>query len=146
MQIASFLLVSLFLIILLPRLNAQNGALVSLAIAALCIIAHFVLMSSQRMWIPLMTPVLMLILGYILLTTKRFFVSEKGKESADMESAESNRMLGLAFQGQGQLDMAFEKFRKCPKDEQLAESLYNLALDFDVSASLQNQGMYITTL
>jgi len=70
------------------------------------------------------------LLGYILFTTKRFFVSEKGKESADLESAESNRMLGLAFQGQGQLDMAFEKFRKCPKDEQLAEALFNLSFRF----------------
>ena len=36
---------------------------------------------------------------------------------SDVESAESNRMLGLAFQGQGQLDMAFDKFRKCPLDD-----------------------------
>ncbi len=130
-ELFSFILVALFLMALLPRLNAQNGALVSLAIIVLCIGTHFILMTTQRMWIPLMTPVVMLVLGYILLTTKRFFVSEKGKESADQESAESNRMLGLAFQGQGQLDMAFEKFRKCPKDEQLAEALFNLALDYE---------------
>jgi serine/threonine-protein kinase len=40
-------------------------------------------------------------------------------------------MLGLAFQGQGQLDMAFDKFRKCPLDDSLMENLYNLALDFE---------------
>ena len=40
-------------------------------------------------------------------------------------------MLGLAFQGQGQLDMAFDKFRKCPLDDALMENLYNLALDFE---------------
>lgn len=130
-EIFAFVFVGLFLTALLPRLNAQNGALISLGIIALCLATHFVLMTTQRMWIPLMTPIVMLTLGYILLTTKRFFVSEKGKESADLESAESNRMLGLAFQGQGQLDMAFEKFRKCPKDEQLAEALFNLALDFE---------------
>ena len=42
------------------------------------------------------------------LTTKRFLVTERGKEKSDVESAQSNRMLGLAFQGQGQLDMAFD--------------------------------------
>ena len=130
-ELGSFILIALFLTALLPRLNAQNGALISLAIIAIMMAAHFSLMITQRLWIPLMTPLVMLTLGYILLTTKRFFVSEKGKESADLESAESNRMLGLAFQGQGQLDMAFEKFRKCPKDESLAESLYNLALDYE---------------
>jgi serine/threonine-protein kinase len=40
-------------------------------------------------------------------------------------------MLGLAFQGQGQLDMAFDKFRKCPMDNAVMENLYNLALDFE---------------
>jgi serine/threonine-protein kinase len=40
-------------------------------------------------------------------------------------------MLGLAFQQQGQLDMAFDKFRKCPVDEQLLENLYSLGLDFE---------------
>jgi serine/threonine-protein kinase len=139
-EIFAFIFVALFLTALLPRLNAQNGALISLAIIFTCVIAHFVLMTTQRMWIPLMTPVVMLTLGYILLTTKRFFVSEKGKESADLESAESNRMLGLAFQGQGQLDMAFEKFRKCPKDEQLAEALFNLALDFERKRQFSKSG------
>ncbi len=139
-QLLAFIFVALFLTALLPRLNAQNGALVSLAIVAIFLGAHFALMISQRVWIPLMTPLLMLVFGYILLTTKRFLVTEKGKESADMESAESNRMLGLAFQGQGQLDMAFEKFRKCPKDEQLAESLYNLALDYERKRQFAKSG------
>ena len=49
----------------------------------------------------------------------------------DAESAESNRMLGLSLQGQGQLDAAFEKFRRLPKSEEKLELLYNLALDFE---------------
>ena len=40
-------------------------------------------------------------------------------------------MLGLAYQGQGQLDMAFDKFRKCPVDDTVLDNLYNLALDFE---------------
>ena len=71
-------------------------------------------------------------IGYLLITTKRFLVTERGKARSDEESAESNRMLGIAFQTQGQLDMAFEKFRKCsPVDEQVLEAMYNLALDFE---------------
>ena len=58
-------------------------------------------------------------------------MTERGKEKSDAEGAESNRMLGLAFQQQGQLDMAFDKFRKCPVDEQLLENLYSLGLDFE---------------
>jgi serine/threonine-protein kinase len=40
-------------------------------------------------------------------------------------------MLGLSFQGQGMLDMAFEKFRKCPVDDSMKDVLYGLALDFE---------------
>jgi serine/threonine-protein kinase len=65
------------------------------------------------------------------LTTKRFLVTERGKARSELESAESNRMLGLAFQGQGQLDLAFDKFKKCPLEDQLMDNLYNLALDFE---------------
>jgi predicted Ser/Thr protein kinase len=40
-------------------------------------------------------------------------------------------MLGLSFQGQGMLDLAFEKFRLCPLDDNMKDTLYNLALDFE---------------
>jgi serine/threonine-protein kinase len=80
----------------------------------------------------MMTPGALLAIGYLLITTKRFLVTERGKARSDEESTESNRMLGIAFQSQGQLDMAFEKFRKCsPVDEQVLEAMYNLALDFE---------------
>jgi serine/threonine-protein kinase len=71
------------------------------------------------------------LVGHLLLTTKRFLVTERGKEKSEAESAESNRMLGLAFQGQGQLDIAFDKFRKLPRDDSIMDLLYNLALDFE---------------
>src|SRR4029078_10096940 len=89
------------------------------------------LMTGAGLWIQLMLPITLLLIGHGLLTTQRFLVTEKGKEKADTEGAESNRMLGMAFQQQGQLDMAFDKFRKCPFDEQLAENMYSLALHFE---------------
>jgi serine/threonine-protein kinase len=92
---------------------------------------HFGLMTTQLVWLQLMLPATLLLVGHLLLTTKRFLMTERGKEKSDADSAESNRMLGLAFQGQGQLDMAFDKFRKCPLDDQLMENLYNLGLDFE---------------
>jgi serine/threonine-protein kinase len=78
-----------------------------------------------------MLPAALLVAGHLLLTTKRFLMTEKGKIKSDADSAESNRMLGLAFQGQGQLDMAFDKFRKVPLDDSLMDVLYNLGLDFE---------------
>lgn len=126
-----FLLVAVYLIALLPRLKAGMGAGVTAGLLVLLVAAHFVLMTTQLMWLQLMVPAILLLVGHALLTTKRFLVTERGKEKSEAESAESNRMLGLAFQGQGQLDMAFDKFRKCPMDNAVMENLYNLALDFE---------------
>ena len=130
-QLGIFLAVALYLILLLPRLRAATGALVTGAIFVALLLAHFGLMTMYATWLPLMLPVVLLLVGHLLLTSKHFLLAEAGKQKSDAESAESNRMLGLAFQGQGQLDMAFEKFSKVPMDDGLMELLYNLALDFE---------------
>jgi serine/threonine-protein kinase len=127
----AFLLVAAYLIALLPRLKAGMGAAVTLGLFAAFLLAHFVLITTQLLWLQLMLPATLLLVGHALLTTKRFLVTERGKEKSEADSAESNRMLGLAFQGQGQLDMAFDKFRKCPLDNAVMENLYNLGLDFE---------------
>jgi serine/threonine-protein kinase len=123
--------VAIYLIALLPRLSAGMGALATALLLVLLVGTHFGLMVGAGMWIQLMAAASLLVVGHLLLTTKRFLMTERGKEKSEAESAESNRMLGLAFQGQGQLDMAFDKFRKCPLDDQLMENVYNLALDFE---------------
>jgi len=130
-QIGVFVLVALYLILLLPRLGAAIGAAVTGALLVALLATHFVLMTTQSLWLQLMLPAALLLAGHLLLTTKRFLMTEKGKQKSDADSAESNRMLGLAFQGQGQLDIAFDKFRKVPVDDSLMEVLYNLGLDFE---------------
>ncbi|MGE5468654.1 MAG: CHASE2 domain-containing serine/threonine-protein kinase [Ignavibacteria bacterium] len=130
-ETAVFALVALYLIALLPRLKAGTGAAITALILIVLVGAHFALMTTQLMWLRLMVPATLLLVGHLLLTTKRFLVTERGKEISDLDSAESNRMLGLAFQGQGQLDMAFDKFRKCPLNQAVMENLYNLGLDFE---------------
>jgi serine/threonine-protein kinase len=126
-----FLLVAAYLIALLPRLNARIGATTSASLVALLLVVHFGLMTGKGTWLQLMQPLVLLVVGHVLLVTKRFVMTEAGKVKSDQESAASNRMLGLAFQGQGQLDMAFDYFRKCPREDTVMDNLYNLALDFE---------------
>jgi tetratricopeptide (TPR) repeat protein len=115
----------------LPRLGAGSAAMVTTLLLVALIGAHFVLITGQLMWLQLMASVTLLLVGHIALTTKRFLVTERGKEKSDIESAQSNRMLGLAYQGQGQLDTALDSFRKLPLDDGVMDLLYNLALDFE---------------
>jgi serine/threonine-protein kinase len=130
-EILLLLLISAYLIVLLPRLSASKGAIITLTMLGTLIVLEYGLLLGNSLWLRLMLPATLLLIGHGCLTTKRFLVTEAGKQKSDTESAESNRMLGLAFQGQGQLDMAFDKFRKCPLDDTLMDNLYNLALDFE---------------
>ncbi len=130
-QFGIFLLIALYLMLLLPKLNAGMAAGISIVLLVILLGAEVGLMVSQAMWLQLVTASTLLLVGHLLLTTKRFLVTEAGKIKSDTASAESNRMLGLAFQQQNQLDMAFEKFRKAPLDEDILDPIYNLAMDFE---------------
>jgi len=68
----------------------------------------------------------------VIVMSLRFYVmSEQAQLVSAADSAESNRMLGLAYQGQGQLDAAFDKFRHCPAEKETFELVYNLGLDYE---------------
>lgn len=70
-------------------------------------------------------------LALIFMSIRHYQLSEQAQVVSAQDSAESNRMLGLAYQGQGQLDAAFDKFRRCPRGESTYELVYNLGLDYE---------------
>jgi CHASE2 domain-containing sensor protein/tRNA A-37 threonylcarbamoyl transferase component Bud32 len=53
------------------------------------------------------------------------------KAIVSKDAIETNRMLGISLQSQGLLDLAFEKFRKCPLDDEMRDIIYNLGLDYE---------------
>jgi serine/threonine-protein kinase len=130
-QIVTIFLIALYIMFVLPKLGAVDGFVITSVLFILIMLTQFFSMTTHGIWLQLMMPALLLISGHIILTTKHFFLSEKGKAKLDIESSESNRMLGLSLQGQGQLDMAFEKFRKLALDKSVLELLYNLSLDYE---------------
>ncbi len=129
--LAAFLLVATYVMAALPRLSAGTAAGLTLLLFLALLGTELGLLSVAATWTPLVFPALALLLGYLALTTKRFLATEAGKVKADPESAETNRMMGLALQGQGQLDMAFDRFLRAPMDEALMGNLYSLAPDFE---------------
>jgi len=123
--------VGLYLILLLPRLSAVAGAAFSLLLLMGLLGTNFALLVTSALWVQTITASLLLVVGHLLLTTKQYFASEDERTKISADSAETNKMLGLSFQSQGMLDMAFDKFRKCPVNEDILSVLYNLALDFE---------------
>jgi len=131
-ELGLMLLIGAFLSLMLPRFKAGLGAAISLGILLVWNAVAMWLFASQGYWLAMVAPSLLLVSGYTLLVSRRFMATEKGKELVESDSIETNKMLGLSFQGQGLLDLAFEKFRKCPvEDAAVKDLLYNLALDFE---------------
>ncbi len=130
-EMGSLLLVGLFVALILPHLKAKWGALVALVLLAGIGGAGAYVFVKMGFWVKIFYPLALLISAYVAVTLRRFFFTERRKELVEAESIETNKMLGLSFQGQGMLDLAFEKFRKCPIDDAMKELLYNLALDFE---------------
>ncbi len=139
-ELAAILLAVFYLAFVLPKLSAGFGASISGLVLAILLVAELGLLLNQSQWVQLVLPALFLITGHLVMTLKGFRLTEQQKQRSDLDSVESNKMLGLAFQGQGQLDMAFEKFRRCPMDEALMELLYNLALDYERKRQFNKAG------
>lgn len=130
-ELLVIVLVAAYLIVLLPRLGAGPALALSGGIFVALFAIHFGLMVGGATWLQLMLPATLLLIGHGALVSKRFIGTERAKIKSDESSAESNRMLGLAYQGQGQLDQAWDKFRQVPLSETVMDNLYNLALDFE---------------
>ncbi len=130
-SLGALLLIAAYVIAALPRLSAGMAATGTLLIFTGLLLLEFGLLSVAATWLKLVFPATVLLLGHLALTTKRFLMTEAGKAKSDEESAETNRMMGLALQGQGQLDMAFDRFRRVPLADAVMGNLYSLALDFE---------------
>ncbi len=125
------LVLGLVITFVLPRLKALFSGLVFVGILLFLAGGATYFFVSEGLWVQVTYPVLELIVGYIGVVSIKYFVTETSKEKVEGESAETNRMLGLSFQSQGMLDMAFDKFRRVPVNNEMKDVLYNLALDYE---------------
>lgn len=128
-QLSVLLLLGFYLFFLLPRFRLGTGMAMSALLLILLLNVHFVAMISQSLWLPLVTPVLVLVIGHFILATKTFIDSHL--LSMKIELSQANLMIAQSLHAQGNLDQAMEKYRKCLVDEALLEQMYNLGLDYE---------------
>ncbi len=128
-QPALALAILIYMMLALARMRGKTALLLSLLVLVGLLGAEQFLLVTQKVWLQTASPALLLVAGYVAIVIKRFVLGER--ERADTDSAQSDRMLGITLQSQGQLDMAMDKFRALPVDESVLDLIYNLALDFE---------------
>ncbi len=115
----------------LPRLGTVAAGIVTAVLFAGCLVGTTLTYARHGYLVTALYPGLLLVTGFLVFGTRRLLLRTRLQEMVVADSIESNKMLGLSFQGQGMLDLAFEKFKKCPLDEPVMDLLYNLAMDFE---------------
>jgi len=129
---ACLLLALFYLAAIMPRLGAVAGLALTTGLIIGLVSAELLLLGFAHLWLRLGSSCALLVAGHLVIGVKRLRLTERLRLISEEENAESNRMLGLAFQGQGQLDMALEKFQRVTLiDDRLLDLFYNLALDFE---------------
>ncbi len=122
------LYLGLFLSLVVPRVSLRIGGAMMAGFLLAWVGTAIFLALSHGVWLKAGAPGLLVGVGFGLVAVRRLAAAGAGTQ----ETTELNKMLGLAFQGQGQLDLAFEKFVRCPlRDPSVRDLLYNLGLDFE---------------
>lgn len=124
-----FSLVAIYLMFFLPSLRFGTGLAITSLILIVILNIYFVLIALAGIWLPLMAPAAALIAGHSLFGTKRLILNRVDRFQHEL--AKTSRLLGQAYQSQGQLDQAFEKYRACDVDDELLSLAYNLGLDYE---------------
>jgi eukaryotic-like serine/threonine-protein kinase len=140
-ELSVILLIGVFVVLALPRLGTKWSGIVAgtILISYLGFVA--IAYATKGYILTVVHPTLMLVLGYTFIAAKRALLAERG-EGVDSAAAETNRMLGLTFQGQGMLELAFDKFKACPIDGSMKELLYSLGQDFE-RKRMQNKALSV---
>src|SRR5438132_55666 len=85
-ELGTLLAVALYLVVVLPRLSAGSALAVTTAGLAALIAAHFALMMNAGLWLQLMAPAALLVLGHVALASQRFIMTERARLCSDASS------------------------------------------------------------
>jgi CHASE2 domain-containing sensor protein/predicted Ser/Thr protein kinase len=117
---------------LLPAAGLMFGTIATALIVAILAMTEIGLLASMRVWAQLSLPCAAMVAGYALYVVGELIRSANVRAAgSSKDSSASLRRLGQTFQKQGQLDLAFETYRRCPLDAPTMELLYFLGMDFE---------------
>lgn len=126
LEIVVVLYFGLFLAVVIPRVNIRVGATILVIFLATWYAVAVGLLLGYGYKIEVLGPIVLAAGGFLLL---QFTISSRRLQADKLEACKT---LGLSYQGQGMLDMAYEKFAQCPiRDRTVKNLMYNLALDFE---------------
>jgi serine/threonine-protein kinase len=112
---------------LFPRLGWLRRLGWMLGLTILILLSGTFLLVMMDAWFKTVYIVACLVTIYMVVSINQYVTSERDTK----ESIEINRLLGLSFQSQGLLDLAYEKFQKLPLDLETKKIIFQLGLEYE---------------
>jgi eukaryotic-like serine/threonine-protein kinase len=126
LEVVVLLYFAFMLVFLIPRVNIRIGAAILLLFLGTWYAVGVGALLGYGYRFELLGPALLGCCGFVLIQLTTYSRKQLN------ERLESNKTLGLSYQSQGMLDMAFEKYMLCPvEDGSVKNLLYSLGLDFE---------------
>jgi len=123
------LAVGLYLLLLLPHLSRIVGIGLTAFLMLLLLFAEYTPLVSQSLWLPLMLPFWLLVLGYVGLGASHFVRERSGVSRGAM--SELNREYALALQALNRFDLCFARFKLCLPSRMLCDNLMTLGQEHE---------------
>lgn len=115
----------------LPAMGVRFAAITTAAIVIVLLVGEVAVLGMTRIWMQLGVASCAMLAGFILYLLSELIRSANAKVAASKDPTGNLRTLGQTFQQQGQLDLAFETYRRCPLDAPTMELLFSLGTDFE---------------
>ncbi len=125
------LLFGILAVIFLPPLNYFPRTMLIGTSIIMLFFSSLILFIIFNVWFKISYILFPVLIIYLYLSINDMLGKKKSLAVNSPESMETNRALGLSLQSQGLLDLALEKFRECPIDGPMKDSLYALGLEFE---------------
>jgi serine/threonine-protein kinase len=132
-EIFTLLLLGGFSSFLFPRFGQFRMIGWAVGLIVLPVAAGITLFIMMDIWFKTSYIVSCLVVIYLFMSISQAITGERTTE----ESIETNRLLGLSFQSQGLLDLAFDKFRKIPLNNETKDLIYNLGLEYEKKRKIE---------
>lgn len=126
-----FGIAAVLLLMFCKRMGMRDWVVLLVTSVVVLLGVQYIALKQVLIWPPFSPLYMLLCSAFILINIWTLLSSERVSFQNQIESNESNRVLGLTYQNQGQLDLAFDKFRRCTPDDSIVEALYGLGLDFE---------------
>jgi CHASE2 domain-containing sensor protein len=131
-ELAILVVFGLFVTVLLPRLNSKSAGFTTLGLLFGYGSIGTILFFVSNIWLKITSPLLLLIVCYGLLVSKRHFSSERKKDNALVSPSPVGETVRLSSQQPTPFNLVRDNLRRIPRgEEEIKDFFYALAMTYE---------------